>query len=128
KLIAAREALQPRLGSVLSAFLRDGIAEDAAALAAQGVPPALAERLAYLPVALLVPDIMLAAEMGQADLAKAADAFFTVSEIFRLSRIEAAAGQIAPSDYYDGLALTQAMEIGRASCRERGWGWEVGES
>ncbi len=110
KLIAAREALQPRLGSVLSAFLRDGIAEDAAALAAQGVPPALAERLAYLPVALLVPDIMLAAEMGQADLAKAAGAFFTVSEIFRLSRIEAAAGQIAPSDYYDGLALTQAMD------------------
>ena len=48
-------------------------------------------------------------------LSIAAKAFFAVTDAFRISRIEDAARSIAPSDYYDGMALSRASDtIGAA--------------
>ena len=53
-----------------------------------GAPEKLAERLALLDVAELIPDIALVARQGKVDLVAAAKAFFAVTEAFRISRIE----------------------------------------
>ncbi|MFC6488170.1 NAD-glutamate dehydrogenase [Nitratireductor sp. GCM10026969] len=110
RLKKARETLEPQLRPLLPAFLAERITTEAARLEAEGTPADLAERLAFLDVSTLVPDIDLAAEAAGANLANAAGAFFAITEAFRISRIEAAAGSIAPSDYYDGLALTRALD------------------
>src|SRR5690606_28463251 len=109
-LSAALEALGPKLTPMLPPVLAQEVAAEAARLEAQGAPRELAERLASLHVSVLVPDISVAADMARADLAKAASAFFAVSEAFRLSRIEAAAGSIATNDYDDGLAVGRRVE------------------
>ncbi|MCT7376470.1 NAD-glutamate dehydrogenase [Chelativorans salis] len=110
RLSAARKTLEPKLGRVLPTFLSERVASETERLKAEGVPSSLAERLAFLDVSELVPDIALAADTADAELAKAASAFFTVTEAFRIGRIEAAAHSITPTDYYDGLALARAID------------------
>ena len=110
RLVEARAKLDPALGSLLPRFRAEGIAAVASQYIEQGVPAPLAERLSLLGISALVPDIVLAADTAKADLPEAAAAFFALSEAFRLSRIESAAGSLAPSDYYDGLALARAMD------------------
>ncbi|WEX09712.1 NAD-glutamate dehydrogenase [Chelativorans sp. AA-79] len=109
-LIEARAKLEPALKSLLPHFLAEGISAMAAQYEAAGVPAPLAGRLGSLDASALVPDIVLAADTAKTDLSKAASAFFAISEAFRLSRIESAAGALAPTDYYDGLALARAMD------------------
>ncbi len=109
-LTAARQTLEPVLDSILPAFLKKEMADEASRLQTAGTPGELAERIASIHVSMLVPDIVLAADTAKADLTKAAGAFFGISETFRLSRIEAVAASITPTDYYDGLALAQAMD------------------
>ena len=58
-----------------------------------------------------MPDIALVAATAKADLVDAAKAFFAVTDAFRIGRIEDAARSIAPSDYYDGLALSRAIDM-----------------
>lgn len=106
---AGREALQPVFHSVVPGFLTQRIEEEAARLRNASVPPELAEKLAWLHVQLLVPDILYTAEMANVDLADAAKTFFAITEMFRLNRIESAASDLAPTDYFDALALSQAM-------------------
>ena len=51
----------------------------------------------------------------KADLLSAARAFFAVTDAFRISHIEDAAGSIVTSDYYEGMALSRAGDtIGAA--------------
>lgn len=111
RLRAARRALEPKLPSMLPAFVKNRLAEKTDALAATGAPRKLAQKLAFLGVAEVVPDIALVADRAGADLAKVARVFFSISEAFRIGRIEDAAAAIAPADYYDGLALTRAMDM-----------------
>ncbi len=111
----ARTKLEPKLASLLSPFLRARLEERALGFANSGAPKKLAERLALLDVAELIPDIALVAKQGKSDLAAAAGAFFAVSETFRIGRIEDAVRSIAVTDYYDGLALSRATDaIGNA--------------
>ncbi|WP_246727852.1 NAD-glutamate dehydrogenase [Chelativorans sp. Marseille-P2723] len=110
RLAAAREALEPVLTPRLPPFLAEEIAKESMRLNGEGVPGHLAERLGFLEVSALLPDIALATDMAETEPARAAAAFFHVSEIFRLNRIDAAASSIMPSDYYDGLALAQALD------------------
>ena len=42
---------------------------------------------------------------------EAARAFFAITEAFRVGRISEAARSIGPTDYYDGLALSRAMDM-----------------
>ncbi len=114
-LIEVRKALEPRLVSLLPEFSRQRIEERRHGLFKAGAPEKLAERLALTDVAELIPDIALTARTANADIAAAAKAFFSVSEAFRIPRIEDAVHSIAPSDYYDQLALSRAHDtIGAA--------------
>jgi glutamate dehydrogenase len=107
----ARRALEPKLAALLPAFLRGKLEERAHAFFKAGAPAKLADRLALLDVAELIPDIALVARQGKSDLTTAAAAFFAVTESFRISRIEEAVRSIAVTDYYDGLALSRAADM-----------------
>ncbi|UUP17459.1 NAD-glutamate dehydrogenase [Nitratireductor thuwali] len=111
QLSQARATLEPELGAILPAFLSTRIAERTTRFVNDGAPEDLARRLSFLGVSELVPDIVAAAGLAEAQLPKAARAFFGVSEAFRISRIEDAAQAITPSDYYDGLALQRALDM-----------------
>ncbi|MCT8999316.1 NAD-glutamate dehydrogenase [Chelativorans intermedius] len=110
RLRAARGTLEPKLGSLMPDFLRERTGAEEERLTAEGAPESLARRLALLDISAMVPDIALAADKAEADLVKAASAFFTVTETFRIGRIETAAQSITPADYYDGLALARALD------------------
>jgi len=111
----ARKKLEPRLESWLPASSRARLAERRQALADAGTPEPLAERLALAENSVVVPDIALLARTAKADLQDAAGAFFAATGAFRIGQIEDAARSIQPHDYYDGLALSQAMDtIGAA--------------
>jgi glutamate dehydrogenase len=111
----ARKTLEPKLASLLPEFTRERIGERKLVLVEAGTPEELAERLAMLDASVLIPDIALVAGAAEADLLSAARAFFAVTDAFRISRIEDAAGSISTSDYYEGMALSRAGDtIGAA--------------
>ncbi|MER8862964.1 NAD-glutamate dehydrogenase [Mesorhizobium sp. M0751] len=111
----ARKALEPKLASLLPAFSRERIEERRHSLSKGGAPESLAEQLALTDVAELIPDIALTARTANAGIVAAAKAFFAVSDVFRIPRVEDAARAIMPSDYYDQLALSRATDtIGAA--------------
>jgi glutamate dehydrogenase len=110
ELRSALSTLAPAMGSLLPAFARAREDERRQNLVASGAPEGLAKRLAALDSLQLVPDIALAAVSAGAPLMETAAAYFAVSEAFRIARIEDAARMVSPTDYYDGLALTRAMD------------------
>jgi glutamate dehydrogenase len=107
----ARTALRPVMDTKLPPFMQQRLADRKARYEASGAPKELAQKLAFLGIGELVPDIALVASDAGAQLAAAAEAFFEVTEAFRIGRIEDAARQIQPSDYYDGLALARANDM-----------------
>ncbi|QPC85868.1 NAD-glutamate dehydrogenase [Mesorhizobium sp. NBSH29] len=107
----ARKVLEPEIEALLPPFMAERLAERRQKFAAAGAPERLAEQLAALTVAELLPDIALVARSAGADLVASAKAFFAASEAFRIPRIEEAARSIAPADYYDGLALSRASDM-----------------
>src|SRR5690606_14949409 len=76
-----------------------------------GAPEELAGRLAYFGIAEIVPDIDLVARTAGADLAVAARTYLVLTEAFRVAGIEEAARTVLPGDYYDGLALSRAVDM-----------------
>ncbi|MBN9046111.1 MAG: NAD-glutamate dehydrogenase [Rhizobiales bacterium] len=109
-IVRARAALEPRFESLMPEFLREAVLADKAAFMEKGAPEELAQRLANLHLAAIMPDIALVAHLAGADLVAAAKAWFGVSDAFRIGRIEEAAKSIPVTDYYDGLALSRASE------------------
>ncbi|MDW6021803.1 NAD-glutamate dehydrogenase [Mesorhizobium sp. BAC0120] len=107
----ARDALEPKLPTLLPDFLRGKLEDRTHGFLEAGAPAKLAHRLALLEVEELIPDIALVARRGNTDLTNAAKAFFAVTESFRISRIEEAVRSISVTDYYDGLALSRAADV-----------------
>ncbi len=107
----AREVLAPELPAMLPAFLKERMAERLNRFGEAGAPAPLAERLAFLNVAEIIPDIDLVARHASADLLVAARIYLQISEAFRIGRIEEAARAVVPADYYDGLALSRANDM-----------------
>ena len=111
----ARKVLEPSIGEKLAPFTRDRIQERVSEFTNAGAPAELARRIAWLNIAELIPDIALLAAEANAKLERAAEAFFAITTAFRVGRVADAARSIQPSDYYDGLALSRAVEtIGAA--------------
>ncbi|WP_425350224.1 NAD-glutamate dehydrogenase [Phyllobacterium phragmitis] len=106
----ARRTLEPRLNKLMPDFMTGIIVDDTAGFAAKGAPADLAARLARLQIASVVPDIALIAHLSRSDLIAAAKAYFTITEAFRIARIEEAARAIPVADYYDGMALARAND------------------
>jgi glutamate dehydrogenase len=111
----ARRILEPKLASLLPPFGREQLEERAQVLSNGGAPKKFADRLALIEVSVLIPDVALVARAAKADLIDAAKVFIAVSDAFRIGRIEYAARSIVTPDYYDGLALSRAVDtIGAA--------------
>ena len=113
----ARKVLEGKVRTMLPQFTKERLEERAHDLFKAGAPEELAQRVAFLSIAELVPDIAEVARNANADLVEAARAFFAVSEAFRIGRISDAARAITPTDYYDGLALARATETVDAARR-----------
>ena len=89
-----------------------------AALIKDGVPEALARRIANLPALASAPDIVAVAERAGRNVADVTATYFAAESFFRLDRIASAARDIKVSDYFDRLALDRAMDsIGDAERR-----------
>ncbi len=83
-----------------------------------GVPDALARRLADLGPLTSAPDIVMVAERTGQAIAEATATYFAAESFFRLDRITQAARGIVISDYFDRLALDRALDsIGDAERR-----------
>ncbi|WP_394887950.1 NAD-glutamate dehydrogenase [Mesorhizobium sp. AaZ16] len=107
----ARKALEPKFAELMPSFTAAKLAERRLGFVVAGAPEMLADRLALIDVAALIPDIALVSRTAKADIVAAARAFFAVSEAFRIARIEEAARSISPPEYYDGLALSRATDM-----------------
>ena len=107
----ARAALEPVMASKLPEYMRQRLADRERSFAEAGAPEALARKLALLGIGELVPDIALVASRAKVQLTAAANAFFEVTDAFRIGRVEDAARNIQTADYYDGLALARASDM-----------------
>jgi glutamate dehydrogenase len=102
--------LDGRLTAALPDFMRQEAEEARNELVAQSVPPELAERIAGLGALTLAPDICHVAAYSKTDLGRATQAFFAVTEAFRLGRIVAAVDRIPVGDHFEGLALARSLD------------------
>ncbi|MBO6717265.1 MAG: NAD-glutamate dehydrogenase [Rhizobiaceae bacterium] len=107
----ARKALEPVMTAKMPEFQKQRLAGRTAQYEGLGAPKSLAAKLAFLGIGELVPDIALVAGEASASLPNATEAFFAVTEAFGIGRLEDAARNIQPSDYYDGLALVRANDM-----------------
>ncbi|MEM9733854.1 MAG: NAD-glutamate dehydrogenase [Pseudomonadota bacterium] len=106
----AVSTLMPKLPDLVPDFLAKRMVEDAQRYEQGGVPADLAQTLARLPIAGLIPDILFAAQQTGKPLMEAAKAFFAITDTFRIGRTVQAAMGIETNDYYDGLALDRALQ------------------
>ena len=100
--------LRGKLDTVLPEEPATILAERTAAFVDQGVPEALARRIAWLPAERAIPDVVIVSEETGADLDTAAKAYFEVAHHFQLGAILELANDLDVRDYYDGLALDRA--------------------
>jgi glutamate dehydrogenase len=75
-----------------------------------GVPPALGQRIASLPVLAAAPDIVLVSDRSGKPVSEVTATFFAAGAFFQLDRIIGAARAIKVSDYFDRLALDRALD------------------
>ncbi len=89
-----------------------------AELMTAGVPDALAQRIASLPVLKAAPDIVLVADRAGKSVGEVAATYFAIEAYFQLDRVAGAVGNIVVADYFDRLALDRALDsIGDAERR-----------
>jgi glutamate dehydrogenase len=108
---AARSVLGPQLREMMPEDIRARLERRQERYLGAGAPPELAEGIALTMAERLVPGIAHVARQAGVDMVAAARAFYAVADAFRLSRIEEGARSIAPTDYYDGLALGRALDM-----------------
>jgi glutamate dehydrogenase len=96
----------------------EAMAARAGTLAEGGVPEPLARKIAALPALSAATDVIMVADRCSRPVEDAAMTYFAARDFFRLDRIEAAAREIATSDYFDRLALDRARDtLGEAMRR-----------
>ncbi len=89
-----------------------------AELMTAGVPEALAQRIASLPVLKAAPDIVLVADRAGKSVGEVTATYFATEAYFQLDRVAGAVGTIVVADYFDRLALDRALDsIGDAERR-----------
>ena len=115
---AAVEGLEAVLPTLLPAFMQQESDRWLEHTVSHGVPKKLAGKLSHLPSLALIPEIMLIAQSSGADLVKTAKAFFDVTELFRISRMDSAAHQTGVSDHYEALAIARSLDEITAARRQ----------
>ncbi len=115
---AAVATLETILPSLVPEFMQSEASHWYERSVENGVPKKLATRLSHLPSLALIPEIMQIARDANADLKKTAKTFFDVTEMFRISRMDAAAQQATVSDHYEVLAIARSLDEINAARRE----------
>jgi glutamate dehydrogenase len=111
-------AVEAALGAALPEAATSARQARAAELTKDGVPEALARRIATLPALAHAPDIVMVADRTGQNIAAVTATYFATEAFFRLDRIASAARGIVISDYFDRLALDRALDsIGDAERR-----------
>ena len=89
-----------------------------AELTRDGVPEALARRIANLTFTKAAPDIVLVADRAGKPVAEVTATYFATEAFFQLDKVAHAVPSIVVSDYFDRLALDRAVDqIGDAERR-----------
>jgi len=102
-------ALRAMLGTALPPTLTQSIAARTAELTGQGVPEAVAQRIAELAVLGYASDIVLVSERSGVSVAEGAAAFFGVFGAFVLWPVIEQGRDIMLSDRFDRMALDRAL-------------------
>jgi glutamate dehydrogenase len=111
-------AVEAALEAALPQAPAGALAAREAELRRQGVPEALARRIAAVPALVGATDIVMVADRTGRPIAEVAATYFAAAAFFRLDRIVAAARGIVIADYFDRLALDRALDsIGEAERR-----------
>ncbi|MEP7239282.1 MAG: NAD-glutamate dehydrogenase [Devosia sp.] len=101
--------VQGLIGTALPQSIEAAIAAKAETLAGGGAPAPLARRIAELSALAYATDIVAIARRTSQPVSAATAAFFGVLDLFGLSPVIDAAGQVAPADRYDRMALDRAL-------------------
>lgn len=108
RITEASRLLRPHLVESSSDRARADFDARRSALTSAGVPEDLADDIALLPLMALLPDVLTVSRETEVALPKALSAFFGITRLFRIGRIEGALRQLRPSDYFEMLALERA--------------------
>ncbi|MEO0544902.1 MAG: NAD-glutamate dehydrogenase [Pseudomonadota bacterium] len=113
----AHKTISPSLRKILPPYLVEWSDDRRASFESQGMPKPMAAALAMLPINGLLPDMMNIANQAGLDLLPVANAFFRVTETFKIGRLEHLAYALDTSDYFDGLAQQRALDTIHAARR-----------
>ena len=102
-------ALEPALANVLPARRKAQLEREARRLGEGGIPAELAADIAVLDVLGLAPSITQIAEQTGTPVSDAARTYLAIGEHLRIADLAAKAGSIPTPDYYDRLAVAQAL-------------------
>ena len=105
----AAAALEPALLDIMPAYLTGWVEGRTNELAADGLAPALARKIALIPILAMTPDIISISKTVKRDTVDAARAFYAVTKLFKMGRLEHAAHSLSTHDYFDGLAQNRAL-------------------
>ncbi|WP_152046497.1 NAD-glutamate dehydrogenase [Aureimonas psammosilenae] len=100
--------LRPRLLELASEPARLAATTEKDRLVQAGVPEGVAAMVACLPLFALLPDIALVSRETEKPVETAVTAYFAVTDLLEIGRLEAALLRLAPTDYYEILALDRA--------------------
>ena len=103
-------ALTAQIDSLLSPGERHLLDQRAAELAAEGAPPALARRIASLPLLAPVCDIVRIAATLKLPVEKVAEAYFNIGERFGFNWLRRSAGSLPTDTAWDKLAVSAIID------------------
>jgi glutamate dehydrogenase len=107
----ASAMLESKLLSIMPDYLASWARERRDTLKQDGLADPVAKKIALLPTLAMTPDIMAISKASNRPLLEAAEAFFAVTEMFRIGRLEHLAHSLSSDDYFDGLAQNRALDI-----------------
>lgn len=110
KIRTALRSLKPALASATPVAIADEIAARRATFTEAGVPLTLAGDIASLPLLVLTPEVLQVAEKTGATLLRAVEAYFAVSQTFRIPQLIRNGSRITTTDHYEALALTHGLD------------------
>jgi glutamate dehydrogenase len=106
---AGLAALKGAIGSVLTPRRQALLAAEAARLCGAGIPDQLGLDVAALELLGFAPSITEIAKEAKAPVAAAAQIYLAIGEHLHISELASKAAGIATPDYYDRLAVAQAL-------------------
>jgi glutamate dehydrogenase len=102
--------LEGDFDKLVTASAKNAMQERAASLAQDGVPEALARRIARLPLLAAATDITLIADRTEKPIEAAAGIYFATHDYFQLDTLLASAQAIEVQDRFERMAIDRAID------------------